>query len=117
MNIAQQPPAGTALPVGTNAVVFYVDDGNGNTNTCSSTVTVNAVPATPVTISGIVSNPDGSFTISYGGGGGTQFILLQSADVTARGCRLTSAYTNGSTPNSFTVPAAGDSEVFIIQSK
>jgi hypothetical protein len=34
VNIAQQPFAGTEIPAGTNTFVFYVDDGNGSTNTC-----------------------------------------------------------------------------------
>ena len=40
LTIAQSPPAGTPLPLGSTTVVFLVDDGNGNTNTCSTLVTV-----------------------------------------------------------------------------
>jgi hypothetical protein len=40
LTVAQSPPAGTPLPPGNTTVVFRVDDGNGNTNTCSTLVTV-----------------------------------------------------------------------------
>jgi len=40
LNIVQAPSPGTSLSVGVYNVNFYVDDGNGNTNTCSTTVTV-----------------------------------------------------------------------------
>ncbi len=40
VNITQQPAAGTSLNVGDYTVVLSVDDGNGNTNTCSTPVTV-----------------------------------------------------------------------------
>jgi beta-glucanase (GH16 family) len=40
LNIVQVPAPGTSLSVGSYPVNFYVDDGNGNTNTCSTMVTV-----------------------------------------------------------------------------
>jgi hypothetical protein len=40
VNIIQVPPVGTTLPLGSTNVTFFVDDGNGNTNTSSTAVTV-----------------------------------------------------------------------------
>lgn len=40
LNMVQIPAAGTALPLGSTNVVFRVDDGNGNTNTCATALTV-----------------------------------------------------------------------------
>jgi subtilase family serine protease len=40
VHFTQLPPAGSALPLGTNFVTFFVDDGNGNTNYCTAPVTV-----------------------------------------------------------------------------
>jgi len=40
VHITQLPPPGSVLPLGTNVVTFYVDDGNGNTNLCTAPVTV-----------------------------------------------------------------------------
>jgi len=51
VTIAQSPPAGASLPVGTNVVIIAADDGNGNTNTCSNTVTVLALMP-PVILNG-----------------------------------------------------------------
>jgi len=38
------PPTGSVLTAGNYAVVFVADDGNGNTDTCSFNITVNANP-------------------------------------------------------------------------
>jgi hypothetical protein len=40
LTIVQVPAPATILPVGSQSLTFYVDDGNGNTNSCSTTVTV-----------------------------------------------------------------------------
>jgi hypothetical protein len=40
LNVIQVPAAGTTLPLGITNVTFFVDDGNGNTNTSSTLVTV-----------------------------------------------------------------------------
>ena len=40
VHITQLPPPGSALALGTNLVTFLVDDGNGNTNSCTAPVTV-----------------------------------------------------------------------------
>ena len=48
VNKSQNPAPGTLLGPGNYTVTFYVDDGNGNTNTCTSSLTVQDV--TPPTI-------------------------------------------------------------------
>ena len=82
VNIAQQPPAGTEVPVGPNTVVFYVDDGNGNTNTCISTVTVNAASlVAPTILSGqVLSN--GSFKLTFSGPDTQPYEVRASANLT-----------------------------------
>jgi hypothetical protein len=40
LNHSQTPAPGTVLALGTNSVTFFVDDGNGNTNTSSTLVIV-----------------------------------------------------------------------------
>jgi hypothetical protein len=63
-----------------------------------------------VTISNIVNNLDNTVTINYGGGAGTQFILVKSPVVpTATGNRdnWTSVKTNNASPGSFTNTISG----------
>jgi hypothetical protein len=80
VNIVQYPPSGTALPVGTNAVVFYVDDRNGNTNTCSTTVRVNpAVLVRPTILSQQALG--GSIQLVFTGPDGQPFKVLASTDL------------------------------------
>ena len=81
VHITQQPPSGTAIPVGPNTVMFYVDDGNGNTNTCSSTVTVNAVVLVPPTILSEQVLDDGSFQLTFSGPNGQPYKVIASPDV------------------------------------
>jgi hypothetical protein len=80
VNIVQAPPPGTALPVGTNSVVFYVDDGNGNTNTCSTTVGVNPAVLVPPTILSQQAL-GGSFQLVFTGPDGQPFKVLASTDI------------------------------------
>ncbi len=80
VNITQQPPAGTAIPVGTNTVVFYVDDGNGNTNTCTSTVTVNAVLLVAPTILSEQVLSNGSFKLTFSGPDTQPYRVQESAE-------------------------------------
>ena len=82
VNITQQPPAGTEIPVGTNTVVFYVDDGNGNTNACTSTVTVNAAPLVPPAILAEQVLGDGSFKLTFSGPDTQPYQVRASADLT-----------------------------------
>jgi hypothetical protein len=62
LNMVQSPPTGTALPLGSTNVVFRMDDGNGNTNTCMmadwSVLTNGTFGAGPVTVTDAdVTNP------------------------------------------------------------
>jgi len=81
VNITQQPAAGTEIPVGTNTVVFYVDDGNGNTNTCTGTVTVNAAPLVAPTILSEQVLGDGSFKLTFSGPDTQPYKVRASADL------------------------------------
>ncbi|MGD0260652.1 MAG: hypothetical protein ABSD29_12605 [Verrucomicrobiota bacterium] len=67
-----------------------------------------ALPAAPVHITGITNT-----SLSYSGGGGSQFVLLRSATAN---CSLSGWFrtaTNTATPASFTIPAVGtSSQVF-----
>jgi hypothetical protein len=40
IRVTQSPAPGASLSAGTTSVIFWVDDGNGNTNNCSATITV-----------------------------------------------------------------------------
>jgi hypothetical protein len=46
-------------------------------------------------------------SLSYSNGGGSQFVLLKSASVTASLSSWTRMATNTATPGSFTIPAVG----------
>jgi len=81
VNITQQPAAGTEIPVGPTTVVFYVDDGNGNTNTCTGTVTVNAAPLVAPTILSEQVLGDGSFKLTFSGPDTQPFKVRASADL------------------------------------
>jgi hypothetical protein len=60
------------------------------------------VPTAPVTITSISGT-----TLSYTGGAGTRFVLLQSGNITAPLSTWTRVATNTATPGSFTIPAVG----------
>jgi hypothetical protein len=77
VNIVQTPVPGTVLPVGTNAVVFNVDDGHGNTNSCATTV---AVLSPPVIANGQVLG-DGTFQITFSGPSSQSYRVLMTTDV------------------------------------
>jgi hypothetical protein len=91
----------------------------GSQNTPAVTFAPVVVPAASVTISNIVNNLNGTVTINYGGGAGSQFILVKSAIVpTATGNRdnWTPVLTNTASPGSFTTPLSG-TEFYSIESK
>jgi Immunoglobulin domain len=76
-------------------------------------------PASSVTITSIVDNGNGTLNISYTGGSGASFTLLQSATVPtpARNTWVPVGANQPSTPGSFTaVPKAGNTEFFTIRS-
>jgi hypothetical protein len=83
VHTSQQPPAGTEISVGTNTVVFYVDDGNGNTNTCSSTMTVAAAPLVPPIILSELMLGDGSFQLTFSGPNGQPYTVVANPDIAA----------------------------------
>jgi hypothetical protein len=66
----------------------------------------------PVTISSI-----GSSAVTYGGGAGTQFVLLQSPDVTQSLGSWTRAQTNCGSPGSFTISTTGAGMFYRIKSE
>jgi hypothetical protein len=80
VTVAQAPPPGAELPVGTNTVSFFVDDGNGNTNTCSTTVTVNAAALVPPVVLSQTIIGD-SFQLSFTGPGGQSYRVLATTDL------------------------------------
>ena len=76
-------------------------------------------PASSVTITSIVDNGNGTLNISYTGGSGASFTLMQSATVPtpARNTWVPVGANQPSTPGSFTaVPKAGNTEFFTIRS-
>ena len=75
--------------------------------------------ASPTTISNIVNNLNGTVSISYGGGSGTQFILLKSSSLSLARDAWTPVATNSATPGIYPVLTVGTDEpcYFIIKSK
>lgn len=97
-------PAATGV-YNISARVYF--NGVSTLNTPSSKLTVNLLQS-PTTISSIVGT-----TLSYGGGGGLQFVLLKSADVAAPLSNWDRVATNPLTPGFFTIPAVGtDASLF-----
>ncbi|HOS75198.1 MAG TPA: hypothetical protein PKW12_08060 [Verrucomicrobiota bacterium] len=67
-----------------------------------------APPLSPVTLSTGSGKWDAaSSTVSYTGGSGARFVLLESANATAPMAAWTRVATNTATPGSFTIPAVG----------
>lgn len=60
------------------------------------------VLTSPTTISNIIGT-----TLSYGGGSGSQFVLLGTNNIAAPLANWTRIHTNSATPGSFTIPAVG----------
>lgn len=56
----------------------------------------------PATISSLLGT-----TLTYGGGGGAQFVLLEASDATAAMDSWARVQTNTATPGTFTIPAVG----------
>jgi hypothetical protein len=81
LNIRQVPPADSQLPVGTNTVFFYVDDGNGNTNVCSTLATVTG--GTGLTPPVILSQSliDGKFQLQFTGPDGQSYRVLATTNI------------------------------------
>lgn len=99
-NYTWTPPAAGTYNV--SASVIYNESAFAD-STATNTVTVNAVVAAPVTITNLIGT-----TLTYGGGDGSQFILLQSATANAAmSSWTTTGLTNTATPGTFTVPGPG----------
>ncbi len=109
-----------ALP-GTYAIsaqVLYNASANGANPSSlarsgTNMVTLIANAASSVTISNLVGT-----TLSYGGGGGAQFVLLESTNVSTALLNWTPVATNTATPGSFTISTgAGTQKFYRIQSE
>ena len=107
------PPAAGVYNI--SARVNY--NGASMLNTESNKLTVLAPLASSVTISNIVNNGDGTLSINYGGGAGSQFILVNSGIVpNPTRDSWTAVKTNTATPGSFTITPAANA-FYSIQSK
>jgi autotransporter-associated beta strand protein len=100
----------TVSPAETTTYTVTVTDG---TTTCANSAsgTVSVTTLSPVHIDSF----DGS-TISYSGGAGSQFILLQSADPSLWLTNWIPVHTNTATPGTFT-PTGGAPAFYSIESK
>ncbi len=67
---------------------------------------------TPVTSFGIASGPGSDLTLSYSGGTGSQFVLLQTNNVTAPLVNWLRVKTNTSSPGSFVITPGSDPQQF-----
>ena len=76
--------------------------GKDNTPGVSFAPVITAVTPTPTTISNILGT-----SLTYGGGAGSQFVLLSNNIVSAPLSTWKRVATNSSTPGSFTIPAVG----------
>jgi hypothetical protein len=65
----------------------------------------------PTLASATISNIIGT-TLTYGGGAGSQFVLLKSTNLAAPLSGWTRVYTNSATPGTFTVPAGSEAAAF-----
>ncbi len=98
-NYTWTPPAPGTYNV--SASVIYNESAFAD-SAATNTVTVNAILAAPVTITNLIGT-----TLTYGGGAGSEFVLLQSATVNAAMGTWTPVHTNTATPGTFTVPGPG----------
>jgi hypothetical protein len=65
----------------------------------------------PTLASATISNIIGT-TLTYGGGAGSQFVLVKSTNVAAPLSGWTRVHTNLATPGTFTVPAGSEAAAF-----
>ena len=80
--------------------------GARNTPGVSFAPAITVIPPSPTTISNIIGT-----TLTYGGGSGSQFVLVRSSSITAPLAGWTRIATNTSTPGTFTIPAVGTGAV------
>jgi autotransporter-associated beta strand protein len=86
--------------------------GARNTPGVSFAPVVVGHPATPTTISNIISG-----TLTYGGGGGSQFVLVGSSNVAASLAGWTRIATNATTPGTFSVPEGSGTMFYRMKSE
>ena len=108
--LANGPHSITAHYLGNNTA-------NPSTSSPAASVTVGACGgASPVTITGIVNNGNGTVTINYSGGAGASFTLKSSPSASApRSTWTPVGANNSSTPGSFTTTPSGNT-FYLIQS-
>jgi hypothetical protein len=108
----------SSLALGSHSITAkYLGSNIANPSTSSpaANVTVNTcVSKSPVTITKTVNNGDGSITISYIGGAGASFTLMESPVVPSAGGQDRDNWTpvgvnQPSTPGSFTITPSGNS--------
>ena len=74
--------------------------------------------ATPVTSFTITNGPGSNLTLSYSGGSGSRFVLLQTNNVAAPLSLWARVHTNTSSPNTFTItPGADPMEFYRVKSE
>jgi hypothetical protein len=104
-NFTWSPTAPGTYPI--SARVLYNASANGASPSSfavsgTNTVTVLTNPKASVTISNIVDHLNGTYTVNYGGGGGTEFVVVGSTDIKLTRDAWTPVATNSSTPGSIT---------------
>ena len=90
--------------------------GSQNTPGVSFAPVVTAVTPTPVNISNIIGS-----TLTYGGGAGSQFVLMGTNQITGSAVMPHTGWarlqTNNATPGTFTIPLTGAAQFYYIKSE
>jgi hypothetical protein len=87
--------------------------GVNNTPGVSFAPAITLAPApTPTTISNIIGT-----TLSYGGGSGSQFVLVGSSNVAAPLSGWTRIHTNTATPGTFTITVGSGAQFYRVKSE
>jgi hypothetical protein len=69
------------FPIGTNLVTWIVFDTHGNSNNCVQQVIVSSPPQLPHRVTGITNNGDGTFTITFLGTAGLDYVVQISTNL------------------------------------
>jgi hypothetical protein len=107
-----------AYSIGTNAagqkvVAGIGQDSTNNTRAFVLSFTPSFAPTpTRVTSFNIAKGPGSNLTLSYSGGTGSRFVLVQSSSITAPLSGWARVKTNTSTPGSFTITPGSDPREF-----
>ena len=92
--------------------------GTFTTSAQAGGIVLTFTPLTPVTSFSIATGPGSYLTLSYSGGSGSQFVLLQTNNVAAPLSLWTRVQTNTSSPGTFTItPGADPQEFYQIKSE